>query len=111
MTEDKGARRAIATFISIVVIVIIMAIYGCVRDDDRAKAEERIYQGVPLNKHLLELDKQALEAAYKDHLKLLFSVWLKDDVSVVHRINEGLRRARRAYDEASARIQEREKQP
>ena len=108
MIEDRGAKRAIATFIAIVVIVIIMAIYCCVRDDSQA-ADEQLYQGVPLDAHLLELDKKALELAYQDHLKLLCSGWLKDDVSVVHRINTGLRRAREAYGQAASRIAEREK--
>lgn len=72
-------------------------------------SEEQLYQGVPLNEHLLRLDKEALEKAYEAHLQLLFSTWLKDDIGVVHRINEGLRRARRAYAEAAKRIEERER--
>lgn len=109
MIEDRGARRAIAVFISIVVIVIIMAIYGCVRDADHAEGAEQLYRGVPLDEHLLELDKKALELAYQDHLKLLFSVWLKDGISVADRINKGLRTSREAYGIAAARIEERVK--
>lgn len=86
-----------------------MAIYGCVRDADQAEGQEQLYHGVPLDRHLLELDKKALEEAYRAHLQLLFSVWLKDDVSVVHRINTGLKRARQAYADAAARIEERER--
>jgi 5-bromo-4-chloroindolyl phosphate hydrolysis protein len=73
------------------------------------ETQEQIYQGVPLNEHLIKVDREALEAAYREQIKLLFSVWLKDDISVVHRINTGLRRAREAYGLAAAKIEEREK--
>lgn len=109
--EDRGLFRAVATFVTLVVIMIILGIYGCAVDDDQAKSQaaEQIYQGVPLDKRLLELDKAALEKAYEQHVLLLFSIWLKDDISVVHRINTGLRRGREAYGQAAARIEEREK--
>lgn len=108
--EDKAPNRAIGTFISVVVIMIIMAIYGCATDDEQAQSAtaETLYQGVPLDTHLLALDKEALEEAYKQHVMLLFSVWLKDDVNVVHRINKGLENGRRAYRAAAQKIEERE---
>jgi hypothetical protein len=58
--------------------------------------------------HLIELDKRALELAYQDHLKLLFSVWLKDDVAAEQRIRNGLRIARRAYASAADQLEKRE---
>ena len=68
-----------------------------------------IYTGVPLDEHLLQLDKEALDDAYSAHLLLLFSVWLKDQAEDPTRINNGLRIARRAYGHAAEQISKREK--
>jgi 5-bromo-4-chloroindolyl phosphate hydrolysis protein len=100
-------RRTIEIGITLAVIALIMALYACL--PDKVESEEQLYQGIQLDEHFLRLDKDALEQAYKDHVRLLFSVWLKDDISVVHRINEGLRRGRRAYTDAATKLIEREK--
>jgi hypothetical protein len=60
--------------------------------------------------HLLELDRQALESAYHDQMKLLFSVWLKDDVKALERVTNGFRIARHAYAAAASRIEKREQE-
>jgi hypothetical protein len=102
-------RLSLRTRIVIAVVAILLAslLLWSVAEGE---PQEQLYQGIALDKHLLQIDHEALEAAYKDHLKLLFSTWLKDDIGVVRRINEGLRRARHAYGVASAKIEERERQ-
>jgi hypothetical protein len=100
-------KRAVEIGITLAVIGLVMALYACLPNG--AESEEQLYQNIPVDEHLLRLDKDALEQAYKDHVRLLFSVWLKDDISVVHRINEGLRRGRRAYTDAATKLIEREK--
>jgi hypothetical protein len=91
--------------------LLTLALIGYLSGGWEAEGEEseQIYQGVPIDEHLLQVDKEALELAYKDHLKLLFSVWLKDDITTVHRINNGLRGARRAYTHAAEQIEKRER--
>jgi hypothetical protein len=51
----------------------------------------------PWDKHLLDLDEQAVDAAYVEHIKQLFEVWMKDAQGQPERAVSGARRARRAY--------------
>jgi hypothetical protein len=107
--EELSIRARIGLFFAIIIIVIaLIYIVGSFTHAEGEEAEQ-IYQGVPINAHLLQLDKEALEVAYKEHLKLLFSVWLRDDITTVHRINNGLRNARRAYAHAAEQIEKRER--
>jgi hypothetical protein len=103
--EDLSLRARILLFVIIVFIVTLLLMFV----PTEGEPAEQLYQGVPLNAHLLQVDKDALDQAYKEQLKLLFSVWLKDDVSVVHRINTGLQRARQAYAHAAEQIEKRER--
>jgi 5-bromo-4-chloroindolyl phosphate hydrolysis protein len=106
-------HRIIITFCIILAILFALALFGYLTggwNQAQGEANEQLYQGIPLNQRLIEIDKESLDNAYKEHLKLLWSNWLKDDVKVVHRINEGLRRARHAYAVAAERIEERERQ-
>ncbi len=49
--------------------------------------------------HLIELDRQALDAAYQHHVELLFSTWMKDyaQPNEPQRLRKGARNAREAY--------------
>lgn len=69
-----------------------------------------IYKGVPLDAHLLPLDKRALDEAYHDQLKKLFSVWMTQPKLEPQYFSNGLRIARRAYNEAAAQIARREQE-
>lgn len=111
MWRDERYEYVIGVFLVVVVGLIAFVLYGELtgRWENEASGEEILYQGVPLDSHLLALDKEALEEAYKQHVMLLFSVWLKDDVNVVHRVNRGLANGRKAYHIAAQRIEEREK--
>jgi len=106
----KPAMRKEYFWALITLVIAISLAFVLINVVERdATPEEQLYQGVPLDAHLLGVDKDALELAYKDHLKLLFSVWLKDDISTVQRINNGLRNARRAYAHAAEQIERRER--
>jgi hypothetical protein len=114
--EDLSLGHRIAlTFAIIVIVLLLLACIGFLsgRWEVEAEPDLQIYQGIPLNEqidvHLVRIDKEALDLAYKDHLKVLFSVWLRDDVSTVSRINNGLRIARRAYTHAIEQIDKRER--
>jgi hypothetical protein len=95
--------------IAIAIVIIVLLMLYLAGSFAQAEPEEKLYQGIPLDEHFLPLDKEALDAAYKDHLRLLFKVWLTDDVKVVHRINNGLRIARHAYAHAAEQIEIRER--
>jgi len=60
------------------------------------------------DKHLFELDRQAIDVAYKEHVQQLFATWMKDATGEPARGAEGVRRARRAYIGAMEAIEKRE---
>jgi hypothetical protein len=68
-----------------------------------------IYAGIPPDLHLLALDKKALDEAYHAQLLVLFNVWMKGQASDSKYFQNGLQNARRAYMQASAAIEAREK--
>jgi hypothetical protein len=69
------------------------------------------YAGIPPDSHLLALDKQALEQAYLQRLVRLFDVYLTSTgaTDATNFIN-GLRIARKGYNNASAQILRRERE-
>jgi hypothetical protein len=115
--EDISIGNRIAiTFIIVVVILLLLAVVGYLTGSwdeavGQAHREPQLYaDGIPLDAKLLALDKEALDEAYHRHLLLLFSVWLKGEISDSSRISNGLRIARRAYNQAAQQIVKREQQ-
>ena len=69
-----------------------------------------LYAGIPLDAHLLELDKRALAEAYHAQLLNLWAVWLKGQAGDPQYFSNGLKIARRAYKQASEQIVKREQE-
>jgi hypothetical protein len=69
-----------------------------------------LYAGIPLDAHLLELDKRALVEAYHLQLLNLWAVWLKGQAGDPQYFSNGLKIARRAYKQASEQITKREQE-
>jgi hypothetical protein len=61
-----------------------------------------------LDHRLLELDREAIEEAYKHHVRALFASWMKDETGQPKRAALGIERARRAYVGSIASIERRE---
>jgi len=57
--------------------------------------------------HIIELDRQAMDAAYEDRLQHLFAVWTVDDTDQPQRVVAGANKARRAYIAAMVAIDKR----
>jgi hypothetical protein len=62
--------------------------------------------------HLLGLDREALDKAYKEHIGLVFGVWMKgpSDPESPRRAGVGARNARAGYEKSMDAIELREKQ-
>ena len=60
------------------------------------------------DRRITELDRQAVEAAYAEQIRQLFSVWMKDARDQPDRAINGARQARRAYIAAMTEIEKRE---
>jgi hypothetical protein len=76
--------------------------------EDRRPVEEP-----PISKyeeHLLALDREALDKAYKDHIGLVFGVWMKGptDPDSPRRAGAGARNAREGYEKSVQAIERRE---
>jgi hypothetical protein len=101
-------HRIVVTFLLVLAILLFLALLGFLTGgwDEQPRAEELS----KWDSRMLELDKQALDLAYTEQLKVLFSVWLRDGAGTdALRISNGLRIARRAYVQAATRIEERER--
>jgi hypothetical protein len=102
--ENSIATRIITTIIIVIVILLVLFIIGLFTREVEG-------QSIPQSKYdarMLELDKLALDDAYHAQLRLLFSVWLKDDPADISRITRGLNNARHAYVTAADKIAQRE---
>ena len=104
--EDVPFARRVLLAVAIVLLAVAFVWLW----PSPSSEQEQLYRGVPLTRHLLELDRIALEDAYRDHLKKLWSVWLTDGARVTDHINRGLKISRDAYAVAGARIEDREQQ-
>lgn len=59
---------------------------------------------------IVTLDKEAIEAAYRDHVQRMYSGWMKDDVGQPTRALTGVRQAQRAYIRSMDAIKQREQE-
>lgn len=59
---------------------------------------------------LLALDKEAIEAAYREHVQRLYSTWMKDETGQPARAVTGARQAQRAYIDSMNAIKRREEE-
>jgi hypothetical protein len=100
--------RVILTFVIILIVLLALSVIGYLSGGWEAQGAPEPSVVSKYEGHLVEIDRRALDLAYQDHLKLLFSVWLKDDVAAEQRIRNGLRIARRAYASAAEQIEQRE---
>jgi len=69
-----------------------------------------LYAGVIPDTKLLELDKVALDEAYRSQIHNLWTVWLKGQAGDPQYFTNGLKIARRAYTQASEQIAKREQE-
>jgi hypothetical protein len=116
-----GTRIAL-TFVIVLIILFSLALFGFFTGAwDQAQgtpgwaAEDRGAAGEPpiskFEEHLLALDHEALDKAYKDHIGLVFGVWMKgpSDPDSPRRAGLGARNARAGYEKSMLAIEARER--
>jgi hypothetical protein len=89
---------------------LLLLVFGRDGVEAQQDTQPQLYEGIPLDATLLSADKRALEEAYHQQLLLLFSVWLKGDISEDARIRNGLKKARAAYTSVAQQIAKREQE-
>jgi hypothetical protein len=109
--------RVIIAFVIVVAVLFILAAIGYLTGAwDQAQGEDRgAASEPPISKfedHLLALDREALDKAYKDHIGLVFGVWMKgpSDPDSPRRAGLGARNARAGYEKSMLAIEKREQQ-
>jgi hypothetical protein len=94
-------------------VLIVLTLWGSYSWTKLAAGVEEVQlysPDEPLDAVLLHLDKQALDDAYHDQLKRLFSVWVSSQAGDATQVTAGLKIARRAYSQAAVQIDKREQQ-
>lgn len=95
--------------ITVIIAITLALIFLMVVRDDQSEGEALATS--PYDKHLLEVDKEALEDAYRAQIVHVYEVWMRDyHLGVTHRAATGFSNARKAYIEAQGRLKEREQQ-
>jgi hypothetical protein len=108
-------QRIILTAVIVIVILLLLAAFGYFTGRwEEASAATTVVDDVPIEKdeaHILALDREALDTAYKDHIKLVFGVWMKDpnDPDAPRRAGNGARNARKGYAISREKIEQRER--
>jgi hypothetical protein len=99
-------RIALAAGIVALVVIVLILISWLANAD--AQSNDDLYGDIAFDPKLLVLDKQALNEAYQEQIKHLFSIWVKGQVKGTTEITNGIRIARRAYGVANNQIEKRE---
>jgi hypothetical protein len=105
-------QRVVTTFIIVVIVLLLLALIGWISGGwDEVPAATA--DDPPISKHeehILALDREALDKAYKDHIGLVFGVWMKapSDPQSPTRAGAGARNARAGYAISIDKIEQRE---
>jgi hypothetical protein len=99
-----GKRVVLAAAVIILVLLLLMLL-----DQPSRSSPTVLVATTEYDEHLLELDKQALEDAYRTQLAHVFSVWMRDyHLGVSSRAATGFSNARKAYVDAKRELEKRE---
>jgi hypothetical protein len=106
--EDMNiGQRIVLTIVIALVVLFIIAFIGWISGGwDQTPAQE--LSASPFDQRLVQLDREALDDAYRGRVVHLFDVWMKDEAGQPGRALVGVRQARRAYIEAMTEIAKRE---
>jgi hypothetical protein len=102
--EDLSLMTRIA--IGAITIALTVAVLFMVEAESEQQPRARsIYE-----ERLLQLDREAIETAYVEHMKKLFSIWLTDYSPEPPKGIRGAEQGRSAYDRAMTAIEKRERE-
>lgn len=107
-------RNPLTAFGALLIFFAGMFLVGLFAASDAAQSDRRGTEEPPISKyeeHLLALDREAVDLAYKQHIGLVFGIWMKDpnDPQAPVRAGTGARNARAGYEKSIERIEQRER--
>jgi hypothetical protein len=100
-----GHRIAI-TVIIVLAILFALALYGYLTGSWEAEAQP--LPPTKFDKRMIELEREAIDNAYRRKIEALFTTWLSDAAGQPARAIKGARNAQRAYIDVMAAIEKRE---
>ena len=103
-----GHRIAI-TFIIVLVILFALALYGYLTGGWDAEAQAP-YVVTKYEPRLLELEREAIEEAFKQKITSLWIVWMSDERGQPTRAITGATQARKAFIASMQQIERREEE-
>jgi hypothetical protein len=113
LDDQTIVQRVITTAIIIIVIVLLLAFIGWISggwNDTTAAAAVQVPIDPRYERKFIELDRAAIEEAYRDQIQHLFETWMKDESGQPSRAVVGAKRARKAFANSMDAIDERERQ-
>jgi hypothetical protein len=105
--EDMSLGHRIAiTVVIVLAILFALALFGYLTGGWDAEAQ--VVPPSKYDKHIAELDRAAIDEAYKEKIIALFQTWLSDPSEQPSRAVKGAQNARRAYIGAMQAIERKE---
>jgi hypothetical protein len=98
----------LALVVAVVIVVLTLLVFTKLSEGEPQPTG--LYDGIPIDATLLEMDKAALREAYHQRLLHLFNIWLQGGAQSDKEIKAGLILARRAYNQAAQQISVREQE-
>lgn len=107
-------RNPLTAFGALLIFFAGMFFVGLFAASDAAQSDRKAVEDPPISKyeeHLLVLDREAVDLAYKQHIGLVFGIWMKDpnDPQAPVRAGTGARNARAGFDKSMEKIEQRER--
>jgi hypothetical protein len=98
-------QRAALTVVICLVILFALALFGYLTGGwDNADAAP--YEQSPYDARIIELEREAIEAAFQEHVRKLYSVWMAEPANPesARRVGRGASNGRKAYIDAMGAI-------
>jgi len=111
------SHKIIVTFIIVVIIILLLALAGWISGGWNTGPEgyglmsaEEPLTASKYDTRIIELDREAADNAYREHIERLFAVWMRDDTGQPARAAAGAHHGRKAYIDVQKAIDKREKE-
>lgn len=117
LEQQSLGRRIAFTFIIVIILLLVLAFIGWSTGGWNTGPEayglmsaEEPLTASKYDARIIELDRQAADNAYREHIEKLFAVWMRDDTGQPARAAAGAHHGRKAYIDVQKAIDKREKE-
>jgi hypothetical protein len=111
MARLSVGHRVMITFAIVLAILFALAVYGYMTGAWKVEAAPQpAYEITKFEPRLLELEREAIENAFRQKITALWTVWMSDDAGQPARAVNGAVQARKAYIASMQRIEQREEE-